>query len=556
MSRFLDSITTIIGLFHKSAKADGNHSSLSRRKMKELIEREFADVIAKPHDPQTIDKILHFLEWDGDGEIDFNEFLLLVFRVAKACYWYLPKGPHLLQRTKLTTTGKPLQELEIKNRGSCQQLQEEEQDTCERSRHPACKTELQRDTSVIELEVREEARSRHQERNTPSRNVKRSSEPGEPIPQVYEEGRQEPCDQRNSRRRRDPPEPDRRDVQFTKRGSVRAQESRLRADERRYEEADVRSCSQTYEPQPRPNQWSNQAHDQKTQQPQEGDRGRNNKPRKPEIVREERSHYHLREVEQKESEYSSHDRCEPECLESRRPHQSYIEEPLQLDLRYGEAQEPERKRRIQQAQELDGQNDRRREKPVRERKIDRLRELDLEVYEQREREEQDATTIQRERREREGDERRQRELEMYERTRETEVAAAEAQVKIHRVSREAEPPEQVKSRDCRRECEEPEERRICQEREREKPVRETRDRQREFDLQVYEEHEREERDATTIRRERREREGDGRRQRELEMYERTRETEVAAAEADVRIHRVSREVEPREQVEKRDRCCE
>uniref|UniRef100_A0A8B9NW82 EF-hand domain-containing protein n=1 Tax=Apteryx owenii TaxID=8824 RepID=A0A8B9NW82_APTOW len=92
MSHFLDSISTIISVFYKHAKEDGDGSILSRREMKEFILKEFAD---NPHDPQTIDKVLQFLEWDGDGKIDFNEFLLLVFRVAKACYWYLQKGPGL-----------------------------------------------------------------------------------------------------------------------------------------------------------------------------------------------------------------------------------------------------------------------------------------------------------------------------------------------------------------------------------------------------------------------------------------------------------------------------
>uniref|UniRef100_A0A8B9J088 S100/CaBP-9k-type calcium binding subdomain domain-containing protein n=1 Tax=Amazona collaria TaxID=241587 RepID=A0A8B9J088_9PSIT len=70
MSRFLDGISTITSIFHKYAKEDGDCSNLSQRKMQELIQKEFAD-------------ILQFLEWDGDGHIDFNEFLLLVFRVAK-----------------------------------------------------------------------------------------------------------------------------------------------------------------------------------------------------------------------------------------------------------------------------------------------------------------------------------------------------------------------------------------------------------------------------------------------------------------------------------------
>ncbi|XP_009576948.1 PREDICTED: trichohyalin-like, partial [Fulmarus glacialis] len=359
MSRFLDSVSTIISVFHKHAKEDGDCSNLSRRKMKEFLQKEFADVIANPHDPQTIDKILQFLEWDGDGEIDFNEFLLLVFRVAKACYCYLPKGPCLLQKTKVTTSGKSLREPEIKNRESHRQLQEEEQQTCESNHHTPCEPELQRDTRVNELETLEETGSHHQQRNTQSRNdAKRNREPREPIPQVYEERSQEPCDQRKSQRRRQPPEPDRReDVQLCKHGSLQAHEPGLQADKRQNQEgpqseqmADVRSRSQNHEPQPLPNRWSSHqphepalpGYDQKNQRPQEADRGSHNQPRKPELLTEERSRYHLRELEQKALEHSSHQPCEPECLDSRRPHQSYIQEPLELDLRYYETCEIER----------------------------------------------------------------------------------------------------------------------------------------------------------------------------------------------------------------------
>ncbi|NWI63152.1 RPTN protein, partial [Todus mexicanus] len=558
MSRFLDSISTIISVFHNHAKEDGEDgSNLSRRKMKEFIETEFADVIAKPHDPQTIEKILQFLEWDGDGPIYFNEYLLLVFQVAKACYWYLPKEPYLLQRTKLTTSGKPLREPEIKSRGSRRQLQEEEQQTCERNRHPQCEPELRRDTRVEELETPEETRS--QQRNTRRRNdAKRSREPGEPIPQEYEERSQEPCDQRNNQRRRQPPELDRRDIRLGQRSSSRAEDLRLQAEERQRQERprpeqleDVRRRSQTREPQPLPNRWSGREpreparpeYDQRTQRPHEADRGSHDRPRRPELLIEEKSRYHQHELEQKALERGRRRLREPERLDARRPHQSYLQEPLEIDLRSYETCEPERgdyervkrqeyeseylesEREIDEEQEWDEEGDARREENVRERRIDRERELDLEVYERRrrqtrEREERDATTEQRETRERrdrqtrerEDDGRRQRETVRYERRRETEVAAAEADVRIDRVSRELEPREELERRDCRRACEEPEdERRIRQEREREEPLRERRiDRQRELDLDIYERRSREtreraERDATTRQRETRER---------------------------------------------------
>ncbi|XP_010018367.1 PREDICTED: trichohyalin-like, partial [Nestor notabilis] len=488
MSRFLDSISTIISVFHKHAKEDGGSFNISRRKMQEFIQTEFADVIAKPRDPQTVDKILQFLEWDGDGQIDFNEFLLLVFRVAKACYWYQSKGPYLLQRTKLTSSGKLHREPEIKNRGSSRQLQEEEEQTCESDHHPPCEPELQRDTRV-ELETLEETGS-YQQCNTQSRkDAKRSSEQREPTPQVYEERSQEPCDQWNSLRRRQPPELNRQgDAQVRKHRRLEAHEPRLWRDERQDKErpqqdqlADMRSCSKTCETRPLQNRWDSRqphepvgpANNNRNQRPQEADRGSHNQPRTFELLTEERSRQHRNELEQRASEESSHDQSEPERLDSRGPYQSYIKEPLEIDLTYNKTCEIERdinekdnnrehkleyvenESKIRKTQEWEKTDNRRRKDIVQERRTEHQQELDLEVYESRshqtrEREERGAMANQRERRERryfeareaEIDGRRQRELVSIERARETDVAAAEAAVKVHRVSRELEPLEE------------------------------------------------------------------------------------------------------------------
>ncbi|XP_041263419.1 trichohyalin-like [Onychostruthus taczanowskii] len=311
MSPFLDSIATIVGVFQQHARGDGDGSGLSRRRMRELIQREFADSLVKPHDPQTIEKILQFLEWDGDGDIDFNEFLLLVFRVAKCCFWFQPRAPFLVQRTKLPTGGKSLQEPEFRSRGSRRQLQEEEQ-TWERNRE----AELQGDLRVGEVEISEDARRDQQERRTRSR---KDVEPrGEPIPQEYRERSQEPCEQRESRRRRQPPEPDRREGERRDREGLREEEL-----------ADVRTGRQRQEPQARPDRWSRQepGRDERTQWPRGVDGEGDNRPREPELVREERSRHRRRELEQRELEGRSCRAAELECPESRRPHQSYLEEP-------------------------------------------------------------------------------------------------------------------------------------------------------------------------------------------------------------------------------------
>ncbi|NWW21045.1 TRHY protein, partial [Falcunculus frontatus] len=396
MSPFLDSITTIVSVFQQHARGDGDGSSLSRRRMRELIQREFADALVKPHDPQTIEKILQFLEWDGDGEIDFNEFLLLVFRVAKCCFWFLPRAPFLVQKTKLPAGGKSLREPEIRSRGSRRQLQEEEeQETRERNRDPPREVELQRDPRVRETEISEGTRRDQQERRTRSRNdAEPSREPGEPIPQEYRERSQEPCEQRESRRRRQPPEPDRRGERRDREGF---QEEEL---------ADVRIGRQRREPQPRPDRRSRQelGSGERTQRPRGADGGGDNRPREPELLREERSRHRRCELEQRELEGRSCRAAEQECPESRRPHQSFLEEPLEIDLgeceraeleergyrrrtkRERELELAEREREIQEELEREERDDPRRKGRTRERRVDRERELELEVSERQRRE--------------------------------------------------------------------------------------------------------------------------------------------------------------------------
>ncbi|NXD46108.1 TRHY protein, partial [Copsychus sechellarum] len=475
MSPFLDSIATIVGVFQQHARGDGDGSGLSRRRMRELIQREFADSLVKPHDPQTIEKILQFLEWDGDGDIDFNEFLLLVFRVAKCCFWFQPRAPFLVQRTKLPTGVKSLREPEFRSRGSCRQLQEEEEEEEQRQTWERdCEVELQRDLRVGEGEISEE-RSR---------------------------------DQRECRTR------NRKDTEPSR--------------ERFWEEdpADVRTGRQRREPQPQPDRWSRQelGRDERSQRPRGADGGGDNRPREDELLREERNRNRRGELEQRGLEGRSCRAAELECPESRRPHQSYVEEPLEIDLGecgraelqeggYGrrtrqerELELAERGRDIREEQEREERDDPRRKRRIRERRVDEERDLELEVSESRkqEREEEVAAISLRETRDRreiceiEADGKRQRETLRYERERETSVAAAEADVKretsvaaaeadvkVRREIRERGPRDELRRRE--RPCEGEEgreaERRISQVRATEEAVRERRiDQERELEV--------------------------------------------------------------------------
>ncbi|CAI5798597.1 cornulin-like [Podarcis lilfordi] len=86
MSQLLGNIHSIIGAFNKYAKDDGECATLSKGELKSLIQKEFAEVIVNPQDPETIETMLQLLDKDCDGKVDFEEFTVLVFKVAKACY--------------------------------------------------------------------------------------------------------------------------------------------------------------------------------------------------------------------------------------------------------------------------------------------------------------------------------------------------------------------------------------------------------------------------------------------------------------------------------------
>ncbi|XP_034612855.1 cornulin-like [Trachemys scripta elegans] len=100
MPQLLDSISTLISVFYKPGKKDEDCSTISKREVKRFIQRGFADITVNPYDAHAIEAVLQLLDHDGDGVEDFNEFLLLVFRVAKVCYWYLQPKQHLPQRTE------------------------------------------------------------------------------------------------------------------------------------------------------------------------------------------------------------------------------------------------------------------------------------------------------------------------------------------------------------------------------------------------------------------------------------------------------------------------
>ncbi|XP_031824583.1 cornulin-like [Sarcophilus harrisii] len=86
MPQLLKGIITVIDIFYKNSRTDGGCQRLSKQELKQLLHQEFGDALQKPGHSETADKILQLLDKDGDGTVDFSEFVLLIFSIVRACY--------------------------------------------------------------------------------------------------------------------------------------------------------------------------------------------------------------------------------------------------------------------------------------------------------------------------------------------------------------------------------------------------------------------------------------------------------------------------------------
>ncbi|TKS88344.1 protein S100-A1 [Larimichthys crocea] len=75
---------SLIKVFHRYASKDGR-GTLNRRELRELMENELSNFLKSQKDPAAVDKIMKDLDTNGDGQVDFEEFVSLVVGLSIAC---------------------------------------------------------------------------------------------------------------------------------------------------------------------------------------------------------------------------------------------------------------------------------------------------------------------------------------------------------------------------------------------------------------------------------------------------------------------------------------
>ncbi|XP_034456342.1 protein S100-A10a [Limanda limanda] len=89
---------SLIKVFHRYASKEKNTTTLNRRELRELMENELSNFLKSQKDPAAVDKIMKDLDTNGDGQVDFEEFVSLVVGLSIACEQCYQS--HMCKKTK------------------------------------------------------------------------------------------------------------------------------------------------------------------------------------------------------------------------------------------------------------------------------------------------------------------------------------------------------------------------------------------------------------------------------------------------------------------------
>lgn len=82
-SNLEDAMEKLIGVFHHYSGKEGDKYKLNKSELKTLLQEQFKELLTACNDP--VDKIMVDLDENKDGEVDFQEFVVLVAALTVAC---------------------------------------------------------------------------------------------------------------------------------------------------------------------------------------------------------------------------------------------------------------------------------------------------------------------------------------------------------------------------------------------------------------------------------------------------------------------------------------
>ncbi|KAM3873509.1 protein S100-A1 [Diretmus argenteus] len=75
----------LIKVFHSYSSNEGDKYKLSRLELKNLLQGELSSFMSASKDPLVVERIMADLDENRDGQVDFQEFVVLVAAMTVAC---------------------------------------------------------------------------------------------------------------------------------------------------------------------------------------------------------------------------------------------------------------------------------------------------------------------------------------------------------------------------------------------------------------------------------------------------------------------------------------
>ncbi|XP_068611934.1 protein S100-P-like [Brachionichthys hirsutus] len=86
MTQLETAMAILIKTFDTYAASEGKKDTLNNKEVKTLMEKELPGLLKAAKNPGQVDKLLNGLDFDGDSEVDFSEFMVLVAALTCACH--------------------------------------------------------------------------------------------------------------------------------------------------------------------------------------------------------------------------------------------------------------------------------------------------------------------------------------------------------------------------------------------------------------------------------------------------------------------------------------
>ncbi|KAM9836705.1 protein S100-P-like [Aulostomus maculatus] len=91
MTQVETAMAILMKTFDSYAGSQGSKDSLSKAEVKTLLEKELPGLLKAAKNQEEVDKLLKGLDFNGDSEVDFTEFMVLIVTLTTICHGRVSK---------------------------------------------------------------------------------------------------------------------------------------------------------------------------------------------------------------------------------------------------------------------------------------------------------------------------------------------------------------------------------------------------------------------------------------------------------------------------------